>query len=68
MNECEIGNGFRLYWKDNGVGGRIFYSDEIGNGVVVWDTCCVDSITLLAALHKEHELLHLEAIQKEKGL
>jgi len=47
-------NGAHLYRKPNGVGGFTYYSDEIGGGVAVWDTCLVAESTLLAALTCEH--------------
>jgi len=47
-------NGCTLYVKPNEVGGHTYYSDEIGGGVVVWDTCCVCESTLLAAMVAEH--------------
>ena len=42
-----------LYRKENGVGGYTYYSDEIGGGVFVWDTCLVGDVTLQAALDYE---------------
>ena len=38
--------GHYLYVEDNGVGGKRYWSDEIGSGVVVWDTSLV-SIEML---------------------
>ena len=46
-------NGCMLYMQENEVGGRTYTSDEIGGGVMVWDTALVDSSTLLAALTEE---------------
>ncbi len=58
-------NGCTLYWKDNGVGGRTYTSDEIGGGVFVWDTSLVSSMTLLAALNQENVLNVQEHHAKE---
>ena len=49
-------NGCRLYWRDNGAGGRTYFSDEVGSGVVVWDTCSVDESTLKFAMEIESKL------------
>ena len=57
-------NGCSLYYQDNKVGGRTYYSDEIGGGVLVWDTCLVDESTLLAAMTQEHALIKKEALRK----
>ena len=42
-----------LYVEDNGVGGRRYWSDEIGGGVVVWDTALVSDEMLRLALTAE---------------
>jgi hypothetical protein len=52
----DLPNGYSLYWKDNGVGGRIYYSDEVGGGVFYWDTSSVDWSTLLTAISQEQIL------------
>jgi hypothetical protein len=46
----EIGllpNGYMLFVEDDRGTGRRYWSDEIGGGVVVWDTVLVDKTTLL---------------------
>jgi hypothetical protein len=65
-NYIMLPNGCALYWKDNTVGGRIYYSDEIGGGVFVWDTCLVDQSTLLAAIVQE-ENLRIKEFHKKKN-
>lgn len=55
---CDLPNGSWLYRKENGVGGYIYFSDEVGGGVVVWDTALVASSTLLAALTEEFRRIH----------
>lgn len=57
-------NGCSLYWEENGAGGRSYYSDEIGGGVLVWDTSLVDRGTLLAALLQEEILIAKERRQR----
>ena len=65
--QCQLPNGCTLYWKPNGVGGRIYYSDEVGGGATVWDTCIIEESTLLAAMVKEAELIKMEnQTQKEE--
>lgn len=63
-------NGCALFWHDNSVGGRVYASDEIGGGVVIWDTSLVDQATLLAAITQENTLRRKEIIaeRKAKGL
>lgn len=50
---CCLLNGCTLYRENNGVGGHRYWSDEIGGGVCLWDTCLVDISTLLAAIVEE---------------
>lgn len=58
-----------LYWEENGAGGRSYYSDEIGGGVLVWDTTLVDRGTLLAALLQEEILVAKDRrFKKERGI
>ena len=63
-------NGCALFWMPNEVGGRRYASDEIGGGVIVWDTSLVDQSTLLAAIVQEENLRIKEIIEerKKKGL
>jgi len=49
-------SGKTIWWEYNGAGGRTFYSDEVGNGVVVWDTALVDKSTLECVLTWERRL------------
>jgi hypothetical protein len=66
--ECgTLPNGCTLYVKDNAAGGRTYYSDEVGGGVVVWDTCLVDQATLLAAMTHEATLARAEAVKAYEG-
>lgn len=51
---CALPNGATLYRQRNGAGGYAYWSDEIGGGVMVWDTVLVGQDTLLAALTEEH--------------
>jgi hypothetical protein len=47
----ELANGTTLIRTENGPpGGYSYVSDEIGGGVLVWDTCLVDPETLRTAL------------------
>ena len=65
-NTIQLPNGCTLYWEENEVGGRSYYSDEIGCGVSVWDTCLVDKSTLLAAIVQEETLRVKEYHEKRK--
>lgn len=42
--------GYTIFRQPNGVGGHLYWSDEIGGGVRVWDTCLVADETLKACL------------------
>lgn len=46
-------NGHTLSWKPNEAGGRTYFSDEIGGGTVIWDTCLCEESTIQAALNVE---------------
>lgn len=67
MAESFLPNGCTLYWCDNDAGGRTYYSDEVGGGVVIWDTSLVDGATLLAAMAMEAALLYREAEEEQQG-
>lgn len=43
-------DGTSLYVQNNEAGGYTYYSDEIGCGVMVWDTALVSEKTILAAI------------------
>jgi hypothetical protein len=47
--------GNTLYVGTNLAGGRTYYSDEIGGGVVVWDTCLVSKEMLKLAISAEEK-------------
>lgn len=53
-------NGCHLFRKPNKAGGYTYYSDEIGGGVMVWDTCMVSEGTILAAIVCEHHRKYLQ--------
>lgn len=59
-------NGCMLFREENEVGGHRYWSDEIGGGVCVWDTCLVDSSTLLAAITEENRRYRDECIINER--
>ena len=54
---CTLPNSCSLYVEDNEAGGRTYYSDEIGSGVLVWDTALVNKSTLLTAIEEEDKLI-----------
>jgi hypothetical protein len=56
----QMGNGNGLYWTYNELGCRVYYSDEVGGGVLVWDTTVVSPSTMLEAVVQENEFQHLE--------
>lgn len=59
-------NGCMLYRKyDEAVGTYEYWSDEIGGGVMVWQTALVDSSTLLAAIVAE-EARRIEQYHKDR--
>lgn len=51
--ETRLPSGYTLFVQDNGCGGRSYWSDEVGCGVLVWDTCLVSVDTLRAAMESE---------------
>lgn len=52
--ETERGN--TIFRERNGVGGHRYWSDEIGGGVIVWDTALVNPETLMTVLVMEGKL------------
>jgi len=67
-NEITLKNGITIWWEDNGVGGRRYYSDECGNGVLVWDTCLVSLETIDEVMKKEFQLTVCEAVESMKKI
>jgi len=53
---AEDSRGNTLLVQDNEVGGRTYWSDEIGGGVFVWDTALVSAEMLQLALDTERKL------------
>ena len=47
--------GNTLFVTDNPVGGHTYWSDEIGGGVMVWDTCLVSEEMLKLAIKAEND-------------
>ena len=52
----ETSRGCKLYRQPNNAGGHTYWSDAIGGGVVVWDTCLVSREELELAMKIEAEL------------
>ncbi len=59
--------GYTLYRFKNIIGGHVYYSDEVGGGVFVWDTCLVDRNTLFEALRLERMRYNNEKYGRETG-
>lgn len=49
--------GYTLYREENQVGGFRYWSDEIGGGVMVWDTSLGSPETLLMCLALEAKFI-----------
>lgn len=64
---AQLPNGCMLYRKKNEAGGHTYYSDEIGGGVMVWDTCLVQLSTILAAIVEESRFETEAAYKKRKA-
>ena len=63
----EIGQdsrGHRLYRDVSEVGSNRYWSDEIGGGVLVWDTALVSPEMMRLALAKEDEVLAAASRQR----
>lgn len=63
---CSLPNGCTLYWRKDDLGGRMYWSDEIGGGVKIWDVSFIGMDTLLAAVTKEFDLQYREAVLREE--
>jgi hypothetical protein len=66
IHEICLPNGCTLFREENGAGGHRYTSDEIGGGVIVWDTCLVEESTLLAAIVDQAYLRFAEANKRTK--
>jgi hypothetical protein len=56
MTDCMQFGQHEICWEDNEVGGRRYWCDHIGDGVIIWDTAITPEDILLAAIAKEREL------------
>jgi len=45
-----LSNGTAIYREPNEVGGHRYWSDAVGGGVAIWDTCITSEEELLAAI------------------
>lgn len=52
----ETPRGYSIFRQENGVGGHRYWSDEIGGGVVVWDTSLGSIETMLYCIAMEHSI------------
>ena len=61
--------GYTIFVEDNGVGGKRYWSDEIGGGVCVWDTslACPESLQLALAIEEGYPYKRGDHIVKKKG-
>lgn len=67
-NTLRLPNGCTLYWNENSAGGRTYVSDEIGGGVLIWDTALVDQSSLLAAMAQEAAIgMHQYHMKRRKS-
>lgn len=55
LQEVYSGDRFKLYREENGAGGHRYWSDSIGGGVIVWDTCLSSEEELMTAMKCEKE-------------
>lgn len=66
MDWVVMPNGCGLFVYETQVGSRQYWSDEIGGGVMVWDTALANEDTLLSAMLIEKKLQMLERIEVER--
>jgi len=62
-----LGNGCHLFRKLNEAGGYTYYSDEVGGGVVVWDTALVNIETMLTALADYMKIQKIEQYRRNNA-
>lgn len=48
--------GYTIWREPNGVGGHRYWSDAIGGGAMIWDTCIASIEELEFCIQKEKEL------------
>ena len=51
--KVETPRGYGIFREPNGVGGYRYWSDEVGGGVLVWDTSIVSRETLEVVMLEE---------------
>lgn len=59
--------GNTLMVEENSVGGRRYWSDEIGGGIVIWDTSLVSAEMLKLAIEAEEREQMRETLIKARG-
>jgi hypothetical protein len=63
----EIGqtaSGYTIWCKPNKAGGHTYWSDSIGGGVIIWDTCLASEEELLFCMNHERSA---EALGRRKS-
>jgi hypothetical protein len=53
----QTSRGYRIYREPNGAGGHRYWSDAIGGGVIVWDTCLASREEIETAFRIEEEFI-----------
>lgn len=53
-------HGYGIYREPNGAGGHRYWSDAIGGGVMVWDTCLASEDELLTCMVEERRRIEAE--------
>lgn len=67
LGECDLGDGHgpTIYVEENEVGGHRYWSDAIGGGVVLWDTCLASISELEFCIRVEKE--RIEKAKRQCG-
>jgi len=66
MDLITLPNRCNLWWRNNGAGGRTYYTDENGIDMIIWDTALTGIETLICAINQENHLRFAEAIERKK--
>jgi hypothetical protein len=59
--------GNTIFVEENEVGGHRYWSDSIGNGVVIWDTALVSEEELFIAIHAERTRAAVALLQNDRN-
>jgi len=61
----QTSRGYTIFVEPNQAGGRTYWSNSVGGGVMVWDTSLVSQEELISAIEAEYKARHIEELVED---